>query len=172
MRRVHRHVGRQRSPRGDDRDRVWSSLQEKASHSDPRYFGYAGARSRFLSHFPGGFGPEGYETAERAYKLAAKRKLDTSVPLRRAATDGGHGDAILAVFNATNLLSQFEKIRIGDVLRGPQADEAVRAFAGSRKTATRSRLRGSRVYSRPAMRPSGRPGPIFHSCGDRTGTCS
>jgi len=39
----------------------------------------------------------------------------------------GLGEAILAVFRATNLVSPFEKVRLQDVLRGPAADAFIRA---------------------------------------------
>jgi hypothetical protein len=76
--------------------------------------------------------------AEREYKIAAKSKLDLTVPLVDAATGSGFGKAVLSIFNATNLLSPFEKMRLRDVLRGPPADAFVRAaarFATGEKTA-------------------------------------
>ena len=56
----------------------------RAGKSDPRYFGYAGARNRFLKFFPNGFHSDGYANQERNYKLAAKKKLDDAVPLEDA----------------------------------------------------------------------------------------
>src|SRR5690606_13369413 len=66
---------------------------------------------------------------ERDYKWAAKRKLDATLPLDKAADAHGAGEAALAVFRATNLLSPFEKTRMQAVLRGPYADEFVRSAA-------------------------------------------
>ena len=57
--------------------------------------------------------------AERDYKIAAKQRLDETAPLEQAVDASGLGEAVLAVFRATNLLSPFEKVRLQDVLRGP-----------------------------------------------------
>jgi hypothetical protein len=59
----------------------------------------------------------------------AKTKLETSAPLDDAATGSGYGEVILSVFRATNLLSPFEKVRLQDVLRGPNADPFIRSAA-------------------------------------------
>lgn len=66
---------------------------------------------------------------ERDYKIAAKAQLDAAAPLEKAASGSGFGEAILAVFRLTNLLSPFEKTRLQEVLRGSAADEFVRAAA-------------------------------------------
>lgn len=74
---------------GTDADRVWQQLQHEAGKSDPNYFGYTGARSRFLKFFPNGFRSDGYAVQERDYKLAAKKKLDATAPLEMAVTGSG-----------------------------------------------------------------------------------
>jgi hypothetical protein len=61
--------------------------------------------------------------------IAAKQRLDETAPLEQAVSASGLGEAILAVFRATNLLSPFEKVRLQDVLRGLTADEFSRAAA-------------------------------------------
>ena len=66
---------------GSDADDVWRRLHHEAGRTDPKYFGYAGARTRFLKFFPNGFRSEGFGSQERDYKLAAKRKLDEAAPL-------------------------------------------------------------------------------------------
>jgi hypothetical protein len=108
---------------------VWRRLHDDAGKGDPKYFGFDGARARFLRFFPNGFPSDGYAGQERNYKLAAKAKLDATVPLEKAVDGAGYGEAALAVFRATNMLSSFEQIRIQDVLRGPQADDFIRAAA-------------------------------------------
>jgi hypothetical protein len=115
--------------RGESADSVWCRLHEEAGKADRSYFGFDGARSRFLKFFPEGFGGPGYAAGERNYKLAAKQKLDTTAPLAEAATGSGFGEAILAAFRSTNLLSPFEKTRLQDMLRGKSADAFVRAAA-------------------------------------------
>ena len=95
---------------------------------DPKYFGFNGARARFLRFFPSGFHSAGYERDERNYKIAAKAALDKNVPLEKAATGSGYGEALLTLFHI-NLLSQYEQMWIRDALRSPDADDFVRAAA-------------------------------------------
>ena len=57
------------------------------------------------------------------------QRLDETAPLEQAVSASGLGEAILAVFRATKLLSPFEKVRLQDVLRGLTADEFIRAAA-------------------------------------------
>jgi hypothetical protein len=108
---------------------VWQCLHDEAGEANPKYFGFDGARARFLCFFPNGFHSAGYTNAERDYKIAAKQRLDETAPLEQAVSASGLGEAILAVFRATNLLSPFQKVRLQDVLRGPTADEFIRAAA-------------------------------------------
>ena len=127
---------------GDDADVVWTALQHEAGKSNPSYFGYQGARARFLQFFPDGFRDSAYDWRERDYKLAAKKKLDESVPLEKAVDGSGFGEAILGVYRATNLLSPFEKTRLQDILRAPEADDFIRvaaefAMEGSKSALTR-----------------------------------
>src|SRR5438128_1087120 len=110
-------------------DDVWRRLHDEAGKANPKYFGFDGARARFLRFFPNGFYSADYAERERGYKLDAKAKLDASVPLEQAIGGSGLGEAVLSVFRATNLLSSFEMIRIQDVLRGPGADVFIRAAA-------------------------------------------
>src|SRR5690606_14364674 len=107
----------------------WRRLHDEAGKANPKYFGFDGARARFLRFFPDGFGSPAYASAEREYKVAAKRRLDETAPLEQAAAAGGFGEAVLAVYQATNLLSPFELIRLADILRGPTADAFVTAAA-------------------------------------------
>jgi hypothetical protein len=120
-------------------DDVWRRLHDEAGKTNPKYFGFDGARTRFLHWFKGGFHSERYLNLERNYKVGAKAKLDATAPLDKVLSGSGHGEAVLNVFRATNLLSPFEKTRLQDVLRGPTADEFIRAAArftmGERKPA-------------------------------------
>jgi hypothetical protein len=118
-----------RCAEGENADDVWRQLHDDAGKSDPKYFGFDGARKRFLTFFPNGFHSGGYASQERDYKLAAKAKLDETAPLENAINGTGFGEPVLAVFRATNMLSPFEKTRLQDVLRGPRADDFVRAAA-------------------------------------------
>lgn len=114
---------------GASEDEVWCRLHAEAGKTDHSYFGFDGARTRFLQYFPRGFADPGYAKAERNYKMEAKQKLDTTAPLAEAATGSGLGEAILRVFQATNLLSPFETIRLQELLHGKSADAFVRAAA-------------------------------------------
>jgi hypothetical protein len=114
---------------GADADNVWQRMHDEVGKANPKYFGFDGARNRFLHFFPNGFQSDGYAAQERGYKVAAKSKLDTAVPLEEAQTGTGFGEAVLSVFRATNLLSPFEKTRLQDVLRGPHADPFIQAAA-------------------------------------------
>jgi hypothetical protein len=124
---------------GHDADDVWRRLHDELRKASPKYFGFNGARNRFLHFFPNGFHSAGYDREERNYKIAAKSKLELTAPVETAATGNGFGEAILSVFRATNLLYPVEKSRLQDVLRGPGADDFVRAAAsftlGERKPA-------------------------------------
>lgn len=114
---------------GSDGNEVWQTLHDDAGKSDPKYFGFKGARSRFLKFFPNGFDSDGYRTQERDYKLAAKAKLDAEAPLDLAAEGSNYGAAVLSAYRATNMLSPFEKTKLQAPLRGEQADAIVRALA-------------------------------------------
>ncbi len=125
---------------GENADEVWRQLHDDAGKGDPKYFGYSGARARFLHFFPNGFHSDGYVAEERNYKLAAKARLDETAPLEKAVDGGGYGEAVLAVFRATNMLSPFEKTRLQDVLRGPNADDFIRAAARFAKDGDKTNL--------------------------------
>lgn len=125
---------------GDSADDVWQRLHDEAGKSDPKYFGFNGARNRFLKFFPNGFHSDGYASQERNYKVVAKAKLDETAPLDQAAEGRGFGEAVLAVFRATNMLSPFEKTRLQEVLRGPRADDFVQAAARFTLEASASNL--------------------------------
>jgi hypothetical protein len=115
--------------RGENADDVWSALQAELTRGGPNWFGHAGARSRFLHWFAGGFYSPAYLKDERDYKLKAKAKLEQTTPVETAATGSGHGEAVLAAYRGTNLLYPVEKTRLEKLLRGPDADSFVRAAA-------------------------------------------
>lgn len=114
---------------GDDPEEIWEKLLIEAARSSPDYFGFSGARNRFLKFFPEGFSSADYLGSERKYKVEAKKQLDETVPLEAAVEGSGHGDAIKAVFNKTNLLSQFELMRLKEALQSAEADQFIRGAA-------------------------------------------
>jgi len=114
---------------GTDQDDVWRRLEEAAGQSDRSYFGFDDARVRFLRYFPDGFGSPAFANEERTYKLAAKRKLETTAPLAEAAKGKGYTDAVLRAYQATNLVSPIEKAKLTGALRSAAGDAFVRAAA-------------------------------------------
>lgn len=115
--------------RGPNADAVWSLLQAQLAQSGPNWFGWEGARNRFLHWFADGFHSAAYLADEREYKLTAKKRLEATTPVEEAATGFGHGEAVLAAYRRTNLLYPVEKTRLQALLRGPDADAFVRAAA-------------------------------------------
>ncbi len=114
---------------GENADAVWAALQAQLTRSGPNWFGWQGARERFLHWFAGGFRSPAYLKDERDYKLAAKAKLEETTPVEEAATGSGHGEAVLAAYRRTNLLYPVEKTRLQALLRGADSDSFVRAAA-------------------------------------------
>jgi hypothetical protein len=113
---------------GDDADEVWRWLQDAAARLNPKFFGFDGARNRFLRFFPDGFNSSDYARRERDYKTEAKVKLDATAPLETAATGAGFAKQVLSVFQ-TNLLHRVELMRTRDVLQSSNADDFIRAAA-------------------------------------------
>lgn len=69
---------------GDVADEVWRRLHDEAGKTNPQFFGFDGARARFLRYSPDGFYSQRYLGDERNYKLAAKSKArQDSAPGRR-----------------------------------------------------------------------------------------
>lgn len=116
---------------GEDPDVLWAALQARLRQGAPGYFGFDGARARFLRSFEGGFADALYRSKERDYKDEARRFLNEVAPLETAARAGPDDcQQIMRAFAKTNLLSQFEQSRTREVLKGPQGPEFVRAAAG------------------------------------------
>jgi len=113
---------------GSSADDVWRRLHDEAGKANPRYFGFEGARARFLHFFPKGFHSADYESGERNYKIDAKSALERAVPVEKATTGTGYGEAVWSSYQS-NLLSPFEKMRVRDALRSPAADDFIRAAA-------------------------------------------
>ncbi|HEY2048593.1 MAG TPA: hypothetical protein VGH03_04575 [Caulobacteraceae bacterium] len=122
---------------GEDADRVWTRLHDEVTKKSVSYFGYEGAKTRFLKYFPGGFASDAYVgsggkngTGERAYKLAAKARLEAKVTPEAAATGSGFGEAVTQAFVGTNLLEpKFELPKVGEIMRGARGDAFIRGAA-------------------------------------------
>ena len=121
----------------EDADRVWMRLHDEVAKKSVSYFGFDGARARFLKFVPGGFASEAYVgaggktgTGERAYKVAAKARLEAIVTPEDAAAGSGFGEAVTRAFMDTNLLEpRFEMPKVGQVMRSPQGDAFIRGAA-------------------------------------------
>ena len=122
---------------GEDADRLWMRLHDEVAKRSVSYFGYGGAKERFLRYFPDGFASKDYigtgaktGTGERAYKVAAKSNLESTVTPEKAVTGSGFSEAVLQAFVDTNLLEpRFEMPRLKQLMRSPDADAFVRGAA-------------------------------------------
>lgn len=114
---------------GDNGDEVWGKLINEVGTTDPQYFGFDGAISKFLREFPEGFAGQDYLETERDYKIKAKEKLDASLPLDIAITCKDHGVDALRAFQGTNVVYAVEKARLSELLKGPNADAFIQASA-------------------------------------------
>lgn len=115
---------------GDDADKLWQRLRNEVGKVSPQYFGYDGARARFLRIMKSGFQSDWYQREERRYKVDAKVYLDDHLSLDRAQS-ATKEDAIVAsrAYAKTNLLSQFEQARVHEILTGVEGPDFVRAAA-------------------------------------------
>lgn len=125
---------------GDDAEALWRELRTLAGKTSDAYFGFDGALTCFRRYFPHGFQAPDFDNSERQYKLAAKHRLDSEVPLEVALTGSGYGESVLSIFQATNLLSPYEKMRLKPLLRGSEADSFIQAAARFAKGETASAL--------------------------------
>jgi hypothetical protein len=105
---------------GDNAETLWTQLRNEVGKSNPSYFGFDGARKRFLDQFPGGFASSEYLQRERDEKLLASRLLCEIVPLARAARcSASECREIVRVVQKTLLLHPYEKMRVKDLLESP-----------------------------------------------------
>lgn len=114
---------------GADQNEVLKRLYDEADRDNPNYFGFDGARNRFLQCYPGGFASPKFIGDEREYKESAKRRLDAEAPLDKALAEIGLGEAVLSAYRNTNLLAPIEKAKLQDVLRGRGSDTFIHGAA-------------------------------------------
>jgi hypothetical protein len=79
---------------GATADEVWNRLHAEVGKTNQQYFGYAGARNRFLHFFPNCFHSNGYEASERDYKVATREKLLQTAPLADAVEGPDFGEEV------------------------------------------------------------------------------
>jgi hypothetical protein len=114
---------------GSDRTEGLKRLYDAADRDNPKYFGFDGARNRFLHFFAGGFASPNFIRDERGYKESAKERLDAEAPLDKALAGMGFGEAVLSAYRNTNLLSPYEKAKLQDALRGKRSDAFIHGAA-------------------------------------------
>ena len=114
---------------GADQAEVLQRLYDAADRDNPKYFGFYGARNRFLHFYAGGFASPNFVEDERRYKEAAKERLGAEAPLEEAQAGIGFGEAVLSAYRNTNLLSPYEKAKLQDVLRGKRSDAFIHGAA-------------------------------------------
>jgi hypothetical protein len=61
--------------KGEVAQDLWQRLHDEAGKANPKYFGFDGARARFLRFFPNGFHSAGYAGQERDCKVEAKAAI-------------------------------------------------------------------------------------------------
>ncbi|PWI52068.1 hypothetical protein B5K03_21510 [Rhizobium phaseoli] len=134
---------------GNDADDVWQELYKSAGRSKVNYFGFDGARKKFLSYFPGGFPSKEYSAHERDYKLASKAKLEEIATPEAALSATGLGPRISSVVSSNNMISPFEKMRVRDALASPHADAFIKGAARFALEGTQSALLQMEVALKP-----------------------
>lgn len=114
-----------------DLDRLRHDLREEAGKSDPSYWGFDGAISRFRSFNPMGFADPKYAEEERAYKVRASELLCALLPVERGLNATAEEAGSLAkMVSKTNLLAhQHEQQHMRTILCGNLGQKLVRASA-------------------------------------------
>ncbi|MBW8880372.1 MAG: hypothetical protein JF615_02800, partial [Asticcacaulis sp.] len=88
---------------GENSERVWQETLDEVHRRNPKFFGYDGAKSRFLYFFPKGFEDQNFLANERGYKIEAKESLESELTPEVALTGAGYGEIVLRAFRDTNL---------------------------------------------------------------------
>ena len=71
------------------------------------------------------------------------------MPLEEAVSTSGRGEDVLRVYQGTNLLSPFEKMRVRDTLRGKNADAFIRGAARFTLEPSEQALQSMKAALRP-----------------------
>jgi hypothetical protein len=115
---------------GDDADELWAQVRREVAKVSPNYFGFDGAKARFLRMFPDGFADRRFVSAERDYKVAASEALGAELSLEQACNaDPDLCSVAIRAFARTNLLSTFEQVRIREVLKSAEGPAFLRGAA-------------------------------------------
>jgi hypothetical protein len=109
-------------------------LIKRCGEQAPGFIGIEGARNRFLKLFPNGFSDakfigDGKFEGERAYKVLAADQFRQHLPLSKVSKSEDGGLIALKAMQKTNLLDQYTKAKLSDVLRGDKAVDFLRIAA-------------------------------------------
>lgn len=140
---------------GDDPDQLWAKLRAEVGKASPEYFGFDGARARFLRLLPDGFAGADFAGHERDYKLAASQYLNQHLPLEKAlSAEPQDWEAAARAYSKTNMLSTFEQARTREVLKSSAGAAFIQACAalaaGEGATALREIERIFKPYGTPS----------------------
>ena len=141
--------------RGNDAEQVWAKLRAEVGKASPAYFGYDGARARFLRLFPQGFDGAAFCTEERNYKVVAADYLSEHLPHDVAKKAGRpECEAAARAYSKTNLLSLFEQARTREVLLGPDGPAFLQAASALCDGETRTSLQAIEAIFKKHGSPS------------------
>lgn len=114
----------------DYEQRLIARLRNEAGKLHPHYVGFDGAMKRFRDFMPDGLRGNTNVSMERTYKLDAALALAKVLPLD-AAVNASDEDAKRVAHARCwiNLLSQFESMRLKDVLNGSNGGAFLRSAA-------------------------------------------
>ena len=116
---------------GETQDELWQRLRASALQGDPSFVGFDGAISRFRAIFAHGFRDAEYLEQERDYKVHARELLNSTVPLRDAATGTGFAEPVLKAYRSTNIVHPvWEVPRMADALHSKDGDKLIQRLAG------------------------------------------
>lgn len=102
-----------------------STPSSGARASNVNYLGAARCRRKFELYYPGGFGDEVYQVAERSFKERAHLQWETELgtaDFRKLLARGEYrriADTALRIESQTNLLFSFEKMALRQALKTP-----------------------------------------------------
>jgi hypothetical protein len=140
---------------GDDPEALWKRLRLEVGKAHPSYFGYDGARARFLRLFPDGFGGAEFARHERDPKVSASSFLNSVLPLEMACSPRPeHCELAMKAYTKIGMLSPFESARTRDVLKGADGVAFIAAAAALARGEVGSGLKTIERVFAPHGQPS------------------
>ena len=116
----------------DTEQELISNLQDQVLKDTPEFFGFDGARTRFLSMFPGGFEDSKLVEAPKS-EIGAKRDLVAWVaemcPLEKALSGEVEPATIFAAFKRSGMVDHRHVSGLKTVLEGPKGRRLIETFS-------------------------------------------